>query len=215
VSGLRALIRSVPVTTAYVGSVAALAALMELLGPVRAQQLARAASTNLVQLRRAPVRVLPASAFLLEERRHIAALPGLALSMGAMERWKGGPAAAATFAAGHVGATLVVAVAVAGGMSRGIVDPVHGEAVDVGISYGAWALWGALTPRLHPRWRPVHVAGSTGLLVTTLATRRSFTDFGHLIAWAIGLGIGAGLVSADAAGPAVLPGPSATRSPAR
>ena len=214
-TSLRRLVRQAPVTSAYVGGVALVAAVMELLGPERANQMARSASTNLVQLRRAPVRVLPASAFVLEDRSQVLTLPALALTMGTLERWQGSRAAAGTFAAGHVGATLVVAAGLAGGMTRGLIDPIHREAVDVGVSYGAWALWGALTPRVDSRWRPAHVVGSTAMLVHALARRRSFTDAGHLAAWGIGLSIGARLAKADSAGRAAPRAPAATPQPAR
>ena len=209
------LVKAAPVTSAYVGGVAAVAAVMELLGSDRADRIARAASTNLVQLRRAPVRVLPASAFVLEDRSHVLALPGLALTLGTLERWQGSRAAAGTFAAGHVGATLLVAAGLAGGITRGVVDPVHRDAVDVGISYGAWSVWGALTPALPARLRPLHVVGWTGALVHGLLRRRSFTDAGHLAAWGIGLGIAAGLATADAAAPPARRGQRATRWRAR
>lgn len=214
-TSLRRLVRQAPVTSAYVGGVALVAGLMELLGPERADRLARSASTNLVQLRRAPVRVLPASAFVLEDRHQVLALPALALTMGTLERWHGGRAAAGTFAAGHVGATLIVAAGLAGGVTRGRIDPIHREAVDVGISYGAWALWGALTPTLDSRWRTVHVVGSTAMLVSALVGRRSFTDAGHLAAWGIGLAIGARLATRDPAERAARPAPAATPQPAR
>ncbi|MDT7548366.1 MAG: hypothetical protein QOE84_760 [Actinomycetota bacterium] len=211
---LGSLVRRTPVTATYVGSVAVVAAVMELLGRDTGQRLKRELSTDLVHLRKSPALVLPASAFVLEEPQHALGLPVLALAMGSVERWRGGAAAAGTFAAGHLGATAVVAAGLAGGISAGWVDPSYRESVDVGVSYGAWALWGALGMRVPPRRRPWYVAASALLLGAGAGGRLSYSDAGHVVAWVIGLAAGRRLVSWDRSAPAAPLAPPATPSPA-
>jgi hypothetical protein len=211
---LLSLVRSTPVTAAYVGSVALVAAVLELLGRETAQRVTRELSTDLVHLRKAPALVLPASAFVLEHPQQLIGLPALAFAMGSVERWRGGRAAAGTFAAGHLGATAVVAAGLAGGISAGWVDPSYRESVDVGVSYGAWALWGALGMRVPPRRRPWYVAGSALLLGAGAGGRLSYSDVGHVVAWSIGLAAGRRWVSWDRSAPAAPLAQPATPSPA-
>jgi hypothetical protein len=211
---LLSLVRHTPVTATYIGSVAVVAAVMELLGSETAHRLTREASTDLVHLRKAPAFVLPASAFVLEQPQHVIGLPALALAMGSVERWRGGAAAAGTFAAGHLGATAVVAGGLAAGIANGWVDPSYRESVDVGVSYGAWALWGALGLRVPPRRRTGYLAASALLFVAGAGGRPSYSDAGHGVAWVIGLAAGRRFVSRDRSAPAALPVPPATPSPA-
>jgi hypothetical protein len=211
---LLSLARSAPVTTTYVGSVALVAAVLELLGSETAQRVTREVSTDLRHLRSAPAVVLPASAFVLEHRRQAIGLPLLALTMGSVERWRGGLAAAGTLAAGHLGGTLVVAGGLAAGIANGWVDPSYRESVDVGVSYGAWAIWGALGARVPRRRRPWYAAGSAALLVAGASESRSYADIGHAVAWGIGLGLGGWLVRRDGSGPAAPLAPRATPLPA-
>lgn len=211
---LLSLVRSAPVTATYIGSVALVAAVLELLGSETAQRVTREASTDLLHLRSAPALVLPASAFVLEHPRQAIGLPLLALTMGSVERWRGGVAAAGTFAAGHLGGTLVVAGGLAAGIANGSVDPSYRETVDVGVSYGAWAIWGALGARVPTRRRPWYLAGSAALLAAGAAESRSYADVGHAVAWGIGLGLGGWLVRRDGSGPAAPLAPRATPLPA-
>lgn len=206
--------RTAPVTTSYVAAVAGVAGVTALLGSEAAEAVARAVSTDLQHLRTAPELVLPASAFVLEHPGQVVVLPMLAVSMGLMERRYGSVRTACTFAAGHVGATLVVAGGLATGIAAGWIDPAHAQVVDVGVSYGAWALWGALAPLVPARLRAVYIGASTGLLVGLLIMLHNFTDVGHLLAWGIGLAIGAGIVRSAAAAPAAGRGPTATPTPA-
>ena len=203
-------VRSTPLTTAYVAAVGTVTLAGALISRERKHAVLRAASTDLVNLRTAPARVLPASAFVLEHPVHAVALPVLALAMGSVERWQGSLTAAAVFASGHVGATLVVATGIAGGIEAGWLDPALRSMVDVGVSYGQWALLGALAGRLQPRWRVAYVASLSALLVSEARSGAGVTVAGHAVAWGIGLAIAGRLVRRDRAVGAARPARRAT-----
>jgi hypothetical protein len=209
------LIRSTPVTSAYVAAVAVIAIGSRLVGDAFADRLARESSTDLEHLRSVPAVVLPASAFVLDHVSQLALLPLLALAMGLVERWRGSLAAIATFLAGHIGATLIVAGYLATGISLGWVPRSASHVVDVGVSYGEAALWGLLAARIPRRWRPGYLGVQGAGLLGALAIRQGFTDLGHLIGWLIGLLLAALVVRHARSGRAGRRGPPATPSPAR
>src|SRR5258705_3452672 len=109
-------------------------------------------STNLLQMSRDAPRVLVLSAFLLDNGRLVVEAAMFTLVLAPVERWIGTYRWLATFAAGHVGATLATTVGiwlqVREGAGRGLVYP-----VDVGVSYGVAAMAGVLVYRLRPPWR--------------------------------------------------------------
>lgn len=214
-SRLWRLVRSAPVTSAYVGAVAAIAIGSRLVGDASADRLARDSSTDLDNLRSVPELVLPASAFVLAHTAQLALLPILALAMGAVERWRGSLSAAVTFVAGHVGATLLVAACLAAAISLGWLAPSHRHVIDVGVSYGEAALWGLLVARVPRRWRPAYLGVQGVGLLLMIAVRQGFTDLGHLLGWTIGLLVAVVVIRSARAGPAALRGPKATPTPAR
>jgi hypothetical protein len=157
-------------------------------------------STNLLQMSRDAPRVLILSAFLLDNGRLVVEAALFTVVLAPVERWIGTYRWLATFAAGHIGATLATTVGiwlqVRQGAGRSLVYP-----VDVGVSYGVAALAGVLVYRLR---RPLAlawlalVALDIGRAVVATGT---FTDWGHLVAFGIGL----------AMGPLVRPDPSGRR----
>src|SRR5260221_3938573 len=108
-------------------------------------------STNLFQMSRDAPRVLVLSAFLLDNGRLLTETIIFTFVLAPVERWIGTYRWIATFAAGHVGATLATTVGiwlqVREGAGRELVYP-----VDVGVSYGVAALGGVLVYR--PRRAP-------------------------------------------------------------
>lgn len=188
-------VRTVPVTAAYSAVVLVTAGAESLLGEQRSDAVARALSTDLVHLQQMPLRVLAGSAFVLERPGHaLLALPVLAVAMGAVERWRGGRTAAATFAAGHVGATLLVAAGMAAGITLGRLDPGYRSMVDVGLSYGQWSLLGLLAARVPAQWRSGYALGLSCLLGSTAAAGHEPVDAGHVLAWGIGLSLAAAML---------------------
>lgn len=208
------LLRALPVTSAYAVAVGTTAVVGAVLGEQRSDALALAVSTDLVHLGRTPLLALAGSAFVVERPVHALALPGVVLALGLVERWRGSRAAAGAFAAGHVGATLLVAAGLAAGVAGGLLDPSYREGLDVGFSYGEWALLGLLVARVPVRWRSTYLVVLSAWLVSTAATAFAPVDAGHLTAWAIGLGLAALVLRRDRAAAAGPGAPPATRTPA-
>jgi membrane associated rhomboid family serine protease len=156
-------------------------------------------STNLLQMSRDAPRVLVLSAFLLDNGRLLVEAAMFTLVLAPVERWVGTYRWLATFAAGHVGATLATTIGiwlqVREGAERGLVYP-----VDVGVSYGLMAAAGVLTYRFRRRlWTLVWSAFTALYVGLPVITAGTFTDWGHLVAFGIGLAIGP-LVRPDSRG---------------
>jgi Rhomboid family len=146
-------------------------------------------STNLFQMTRDAPRVLVLSAFLLDHGRLVVEAVTFTLVVAPVERWIGTYRWLATFAAGHIGATLATTVGiwlqVREGAGQSLVYP-----VDVGVSYGVAAMAGVLAYRLRRPWNLawlVFLAFDVGWAVVATGT---FTDWGHLAALGIGLALG-------------------------
>ena len=146
-------------------------------------------STNLFQMSRDAPRVLVLSAFLLDNGRLLTEAVVFTLVLAPVERWIGTYRWIATFAAGHVGATLATTVGiwlqVRQGAGRSLVYP-----VDVGVSYGVAALAGVLAYRLPRPWRYAWLAFLTVDVGRGVVATGTFTDWGHLVALGIGLAMG-------------------------
>jgi len=146
-------------------------------------------STNLFQMSRDAPRVLVLSAFLLDNGRLLTEAVMFTLILAPVERWVGTYRWLATFAAGHVCATLATTVGiwlqVRQGAGRSLVYP-----VDVGVSYGVAAVAGVLVYRLR---RPLALAWLALVAVDigrAVVSTGTFTDWGHLVAFGIGLAMG-------------------------
>jgi len=146
-------------------------------------------STNLFQMSRDAPRVLVLSAFLLDHGRLVTETIIFTLVVAPVERWIGTYRWIATFAAGHVGATLATTVGiwlqVREGAGRGLVYP-----VDVGVSYGVAAMAGVLAYRLRRPWNLAWLAFIAVDVGRALVATGTFTDWGHLVALGIGLAMG-------------------------
>lgn len=92
-----------------------------------------------------------------------------------------------TFTLGHIGATLIVAVELTAAIQFGWLPVSVAHASDVGISYGAAAVLGALTAAIPPRCRPAWIGWwlAIGLLVVWLGDH--FTNTGHFVALTLGM----------------------------
>jgi rhomboid family protein len=152
-------------------------------------QLLFAVSTNLHQLGRVPIRVLVASAFWTSGWWNLALWIALfAAILAPVERRIGWRRMTTIFAAGHLGATLIVATGLWIGLRLGIVDHADVFARDVGASYGFFAVAALAVYVLAPRYRIGYLALIVGYVVARAMLSHTFTDFGHLSAVAIGLG---------------------------
>ncbi len=150
-------------------------------------------STNLHNLRTDPINVLATSAFFVASFRDyvefalacLVILAPLENTIG-FGRWLIG------LLVGHVGATLLVAIA----LSASILDA--GErptrVIDVGVSYGLATLAAIYVYALHG-WQRWCLAGLlTALVGAGMVTSGQFSDWGHLAACLLGFAIGPILV---------------------
>jgi hypothetical protein len=147
-------------------------------------------STNVENLRARPLLVLALSAFVVSSPWGLWTVPLLVAVLGAVQRWVGRSATVLVAVFGHVLATVFVAVLLEAGIARHVLDRDLAREPDVGVSYVLAAVWGLLLFRAVPRRRR-----RTGLLVLVglvglVLLSETFTDVGHLVAWATGVGIG-------------------------
>ncbi len=144
-------------------------------------------STNLSGLRTRPLYVLMASAFWLESFTFLRSATAVAAVLGPLERAIGSGPALGVFAAGHVGASLIVAGGLAAGRAVQLVDDRVSDTIDVGTSYGMIACGTVLAATLPPGWRWPLTGGLAAGLTLDMAREPDFTAAGHLVAAALGL----------------------------
>jgi hypothetical protein len=177
-----------PATFAFVLVLVATTAVLSTSSARSDDQLLLAVSTNLHQLAHDPIRVLVASAFWTTGWWGFALWTALfAAVVAPVERRLGRRRTVATFAAGHLGATLVVAAGLWVGIELGAVAGADVLVRDVGASYGFFAVAAVAGFLLPPRYRTTYLAATIGYVVGAAALFHTFTDFGHLTAVAIGL----------------------------
>ncbi|MFC9788382.1 rhomboid-like protein [Rhodococcus sp. NPDC127528] len=149
------------------------------------------ASTNLHNMTHDPVQVLVVSAFWVDG----ASFPWLTVVeflvvMVAAERWLGSGRWILVFVAGHVGATVVTVVGIAWALDHDLLPAKLAGTVDVGASYGFWAVAALLAFRFA---RPASRWCAAAVLVAVFAAvawrGQTFTDYGHLTAVLIGIGL--------------------------
>ncbi len=158
--------------------------------PSIARSLLLERSTNLQQLGQDPIRVLVASAFWLSSSWELFVwLVLFSLVLAPVERWIGSARTVLVFACGHAGATLITAAGLWLAIRYEVVGKYVEHTIDVGVSYGFFAVAAVLVFRLSGRRRALYLAVLIGYLTVTAAVIHDFTDFGHLGAFAIGLSL--------------------------
>lgn len=179
---------SLRVTAIYTAMLLAVSLTLTAMGPhARAVAVSRM-STNLHNLAHGHVGTLVGSAFVNESDDIFVWLPGLAALLALGETIWRGKGLILTFAVGHIGATLIVAVGLVAAVRTGSLPFSVARASDVGMSYGAVCVLGALTASIPARWRPVWVGWWFGVaLPATLGW--DFTAIGHMLALVLGVGL--------------------------
>jgi hypothetical protein len=161
------------------------------LDPQTRQRLVLHASTNVHNMRRDPIRVLVVSAFWSGSARFPwTTLAEFLVLMVPAERWLGTRRWVAAFATGHVGATLVTVSGISWAIHHDLLPVRAAHQVDVGASYGIAAVAALLT--YHFADRRLQLAWAASLLIFFAAAAwhgQTFTDYGHLSAALIGLGL--------------------------
>lgn len=189
-SRLPARVPKIPVTAAYaVAVVCASRALGDLDDDAR-DRVVRHASTNLHNLAHGRLGTLFVSAFVIDVPAMSLWLPCLVCLLAAAELVWGSGRLALAFAAGHLGATLLVAVGLVTAVEFTWVPVSISRVSDVGMSYGAMGVVGALTAAVPARWRPFWLGWWLGAGVI-VAVDGDFTDAGHLVALLLGMTLSA------------------------
>ncbi len=188
-SGLSACLARVRVTMCYAVIVTSIAAAMLNMEPGAHDALIRHASTNLHNLSHGRVGTLVGSAFVVDAGPIYVWLPGLVCLLAAAELLWGSRRLVVAFAAGHIGATLVVAAGLAAAVRLGWMSVSVAHAPDVGMSYGAMAVLGALTTAIPLRWRPAWAGCWLAVGAVVVALGRDFTDIGHTLAMVLGMAV--------------------------
>ncbi|WOP20034.1 rhomboid-like protein [Raineyella sp. LH-20] len=152
--------------------------------------LLRDMSTNLHQLQSQPMTVLVRSAFWATPTEMIGWLVLFTLVAAPVEHWLGTRAWLVVFWAGHIGATLIVAVLLSIGVSSGRVPATVANTIDVGASYAFFCLAAVGTYGLRGRWRLGWAGVVLAYVVQGVFTAPGFTASGHALAAAIGFAIG-------------------------
>jgi hypothetical protein len=184
--GLMQLLR-VRVTLLYGAILATVTTALASLDPDVQERVFEHASTNLYNLGHGRLGTLLGSAFVVDADSMSLWLPGLLCLLGLAELVWGSGRLVVAFAVGHIGATLLVAAGLLAAVEGGWASREVTEAVDVGTSYGAAAVLGALSAAIPARWRPMWVGWWLGVDVAAVAVGQDFTDVGHGVALVLGM----------------------------
>jgi rhomboid family protein len=179
---------SLRVTMAYTVALLAVSLTLTAMGPHARAEAVSQMSTNLHNLAHGHLTTLVGSAFVNEGDDVYVWLPGLVCLLALGEIVWRGRGLLLTFAVGHIGATLLVAVGLVAAVETGSVPVSVARASDVGISYGAVCILGALTASIPSRWRPAWVGWWLGIAgAATVGV--DFTAIGHVLALLLGIGL--------------------------
>jgi hypothetical protein len=176
-------------TLTYGGLLLAVTSALVALGPHAQARAIERASTNLHNLGHGHVGTLLGSAFVVDAGPIALWLPGLLCLLGLGESIWGSRQLIYAFVTGHVGATLLVAIGLTAAVESGWTSADITRATDVGTSYGATAVLGALAVAVPGRWRPAVLGAWLGVGVAAVAVGRDFTDVGHGVALLLGMAV--------------------------
>lgn len=146
-------------------------------------------STNLHNLAHGQLGTLIGSAFVSDSGDIYVWLPGLVCLLALGELIWRSRGLLTTFVVGHIGATLLVALWLAAAVEAQWLPHSVTRATDVGISYGAVCVLGALTASIPSRWRPVWIGWWLGIAVTAAVLSVDFTAIGHVVALLLGVAL--------------------------
>lgn len=182
-----AYVRSAPGAYAYLFVLLITTWVLQTSSSTIANELLLERSTNLHHLASDPVRVLFSSAFWVSSSLELFGWVALfTVFVAQAERWLGTARTAAVFFLGHVGATLLTALGLWAALHSDLVEASVVDAKDVGASYGFAAVAAVLVYGLARRWRWLYAAGIVAYAGISLAFDHGFTNWGHLIAFALG-----------------------------
>jgi hypothetical protein len=183
---------SVPVTAVYTAVLVAVGITLTALGPGAHDAVVTRMSTNLHNLAHGQLGSLVGSAFVTDggDIYTYTWLPGLMclLVLGELiwRSWR----LVITLTVAHIGATLLVAAGLVVAIKAGWLPISIAHASDVGVSYAAAGVLGALTASVPSRWRPAWIGWWVGTTAAAVvAAEADFTAVGHALALLLGLGL--------------------------
>jgi hypothetical protein len=180
-------VRATPFAFAFLLLLAAATGLYDGATADTQRRLLEGSSTNLAHLGHEPLRVLLASVLWVSPGGYLTEVLPAALLLAVVERRVGTARTALVFVSGHVGASLLTAAGIWAGIRAGSLPGSLADTVDVGVSYGTFAVAAYATGLLRG-WPRAVGAGALALTIAHgAAVDRTFTDFGHLFAFGIGL----------------------------
>lgn len=186
---LWAWVRTAPVTNVYLALLAFTTWLLLRTSPQLRTAFLSSQSTNLHQLSINPIPVLLRSAFYVTPTEWMLWLVTFTLVLAPLERWIGSVRWLVAFWTGHIGATLVTAVGIWWAIRTGQASPGVAFMIDVGASYGFATLLGLTSYWFAGRGRWLWSIGFLALWIAIVAFDTDVTEFGHLVAYLLGLAL--------------------------
>lgn len=191
---MKATVARLRVTAGYALLLIGVSLTLTMLGPHAREAAVSRMSTNLHNLRHGHMGTLVGSAFVDGSDAVYVWLPGLVCLLALGELIWRSRGLVLTFTVGHIGATLLVAIGLAAALKAGWLPMSVARASDVGVSYGAVCVLGALTASIPSRWRAAWVGWWLGVAVIA-ALGADFTAFGHILALLLGIRLSSRLPS--------------------
>lgn len=186
-SDISARLSRVRFTVGYMAALFTVSTVMLLLSPQSHDRVIRHASTNLHNLSHGRLGTLLGSAFVVEAGPLYFWMPFLTCLLVLAELHLRTIRLIMAFMVGHVGATLVVAAALALSVKAGWIPWSITRATDVGMSYGALAVLGALTATIPRSLRAAWVTWWVAVSVSAAVIGGEFTNAGHAVAVILGM----------------------------
>jgi len=186
--GILSRLARVQFTVGYVAVLLAVSCALVMLSPHAHDVLVQRASTNVDNLTHGHLGTLLGSAAVVVDSGPLYFwLPFLACLLALAELHLRTIRLVVAFFVGHIGATLVVAAALAAAIEVGWMPLSVARASDVGMSYGALAALGAMTAAMPRRWRPAWIGWWVAAGLASAVIGADFTDAGHTVAMILGV----------------------------
>ncbi|MDD4867256.1 MAG: hypothetical protein PHQ28_09110 [Mycobacterium sp.] len=193
IGGISSRLARVRFTVGYVAILLAVSSALLILGPQMRDVVIDHASTNLHNLAHGHVGTLLGSALVIDAGPLYFWLPFLTCLLLLAELHLRTIRLAVAFAVGHIGATLLIAAVLATAVECGWLPLSITRAPDVGMSYGALAVLGAMTAAIPRRWRAAWIGWWLAAGIAAAIVGGDFTDAGHTVAVILGVLVSARL----------------------
>ena len=174
-------------TVGYVAVLLAVSSALIVLGPQARDVIIQHASTNLHNLAHGHLGTLLGSALVVDAGPLYFWLPFLTCMLVLAELHLRTIRLFVAFVVGHIGATLLVAAALAAAVELRWLPLSVTRASDVGMSYGALAVLGAMTAVIPRRWRMAWIGWWVAAGIASAIVGGDFTDAGHTVAVILGV----------------------------